>query len=40
MTLIDSATLLGLTMTIEDYLELSPCPCEARCECDDREEGL
>lgn len=32
--LLDTQTVLGLTMTIEDWMELNPCTCEAGCECE------
>jgi hypothetical protein len=33
--LVDAETQMMLDMTIEDYMELTDCQCEALCECDD-----
>ena len=34
MTLVDPQTLLGLTTSIDDWLELNPCRCHAICTCE------
>jgi hypothetical protein len=34
--MIDSEMAMMLAMTIEDYMELAPCDCDALCVCDEK----